>query len=226
MIEGDAEAPDVDVGRVGEHFFAESFGAAVERAVVGAEGEVGGVGFAEAGAVGAGAGVDAAGGDVAPRNAGFGAGLGDEAGEDAVAEEALGLVEFAGVDVGFARVTGGVDEELGFVAEEGGAEDGRVGVIDVGAAQIAKRDALAGEQRLISLADVTGTSEQVNHRGTQERGAVTGEQGFFPGEGARPLDGRVAELPARTRVGKKRHARVGVAVGTEGKLRAGRPASG
>ena len=163
VIEGDAEAPDVDVGFSGEDFFAEGFGAAVEGAVVGAEAEVGRIGFGEAGAVGAGAGVDAAGGDVAPGDAGFGAGLGDEAGEDGVAEEALGFVKFAGVDVGLAGVAGGVDEELGFVGLERGGEDGGVGVVHIRAAEIAEGNVFAGEEGLVCLADVAGAAEKIDH---------------------------------------------------------------
>jgi len=55
---------------------------------------------------------------VAPGDAGGGAGLGDPAGEDGVAEEALGLVQLAGVDVGLAGVAGGVDQEVGLLASQ------------------------------------------------------------------------------------------------------------
>ena len=190
VVEGNAEAPRVDVGRAGEDFFTEGFGAAVERAVVGTERKIRCVRLAEAGAVGTGAGVDAARGNVSPRDASVGAGGGDDARKDAVAEEAFRAVEFAGVDVGLAGVAGGVDEKLGPVAEEGVAEGGGVGVIHVGAAQIAKGDAFAREQRLISLADVTGTTEQINHRGNKQRGAGRGNKGFL---------GRRAKAAARLR---------------------------
>ena len=151
------------IGPAGEHLLAERLGAAVEGAVVLAEGEVGRVGLGEARAVGAGAGVDAAGGDVAPGHARVGAGLRHEAGQDGVAQQALALVQFAGVDVGLAGVPGGVDEKLRPVAAQRGGEQRRVGVVELGPAQVAKRDAPAREQRLVRVADIAGTSEQVDH---------------------------------------------------------------
>ena len=100
---------------------------------------------------------------MAPGHAGVGAGLRDEAGQDGVAHEAFALVQLAGVDVGLAGVAGGVDEEFRPVAAQGGGEDRRAGVVELRAAQVAEGDALAREQRLVGLADVTGTSEQVDH---------------------------------------------------------------
>lgn len=131
LVEGDAQAPDVNVGTTGEDFFAEGLGAGVEAAVVGAEGEIWGVGLAEARAVGPGAGVDAAGGDVAPGNAGIGAGLGDSAWQHGVAKEALGLVEFAGIDVRLASVASGIDQEDGLLATEQPGEGGLIGVVEI-----------------------------------------------------------------------------------------------
>lgn len=165
VIEGNAEAPKINVGGAGEDLFAEGLGAAVKGAVVLAEGEIGGVGLDEAGAIGARAGEDATGGDMAPRHAGGGAGLGDAAGEDGVAVEALGLVELAGVDVGFAGIAGGVDEEGGLVGAESGGEDRGVGVVHLGALEVAEGDALLREEDLISLADVAGTAEEIDHVG-------------------------------------------------------------
>jgi hypothetical protein len=128
-----------------------------------AEGEIGGVGLDEPGAIGAGAGKDATGGNVAPRHTDGGAGLGDAAGKDGVAVEALGFVELAGVDVGLAGIAGGVDEEGGLVGAEGGGEDRGVGVVDLGALEIAEGNALLREEDLISLADVAGTAEEIDH---------------------------------------------------------------
>jgi len=113
---------------------------------------------------------------MAPRHAGGGAGLGDAAGENGVAEEALRLVQLAGVDVGLAGVAGGVDQELGPVRLERGGQLGDVGVVEVRAPQVAERDALAGEQRLIGLAHVTGATEQIDHEGPV-KGTRRAEQG-------------------------------------------------
>ena len=127
--------------------------------MVGAEGEVGRVGLGETRAIGAPAGVDAAGGDVAPGDAGLGAGLGDGAGEHGVAHQALRLVELTGVDVGFAGVAGGVDQELRLLATEQARQRGPVGVVKVSPADIAEGQALAREQRLVCRANVTGASK-------------------------------------------------------------------
>ena len=70
---------------------------------------------------------------MAPGDACGGAGFGDAAGEDGVAKEAVGFVEFAGVYVGFTSVAGGVDEEGDFVGAQGFGEGGRIGVVEVGA---------------------------------------------------------------------------------------------
>ena len=86
---------------------------------------------------------------MAPRHAGVGAGLGDEAGEDAIAEQALGFVQFAGVDVGLAGVARGVDQKLGLVAAQQLRECGRVGVVEISPAQVAECQALALQQRLV-----------------------------------------------------------------------------
>jgi hypothetical protein len=77
------------------------------------------------------------------------------------------------------------------VAEEGVAEDGGAGIINVGPAQITEGEALAGEERLIGLADVTGTSEQIDHERESEKereseegvkgGGGGGNKGFFGG---------------------------------------------
>jgi hypothetical protein len=106
--------------------------------VVRAEGEIRGVLLLESGAVRAGAGIDAAAGNVAPRHAGVGAGLRDGAGKDGVAEQALGFVQLAGIDVGFAGVACGVDQEFGLILQQGGPQDVDVGVVQIGAAQVAK----------------------------------------------------------------------------------------
>ena len=88
-VEGDAQPPDEHVGVAGQDLLAQGLRPAVERAVVGPEGEVGRVLLGEAVAARAVAAVDAARGDMAPRDPGLLAGLGDDAREDGVAEEAL-----------------------------------------------------------------------------------------------------------------------------------------
>jgi hypothetical protein len=175
VVEGDAEAPDINVRGASEDFFAEGFGAGVEGAVVLAEGEVRGVGLVEAGAVRAGSGVDAAGRDVAPGNAGGGAGFSDAAGEDCVAEEAVGFVELTGVDIGLTGVASGVDEEGDLVGAQGGGEGGRGGVVELGAGDRLKWQAFVGEEGLIGLADVARAAEKVNHRRLCEGERLTGQ---------------------------------------------------
>ena len=92
---------------------------------------------------------------MAPRHAGVGAGRGDGAGQDGVAGQALGLVQFAGVDVGLAGVAGGVDEEGRFLAAEQFRQRGPVGVVKVGPPHVAEGQAPAREQRLVGRTDVT-----------------------------------------------------------------------
>lgn len=163
VVERDAEAPDVHIGFAGEHLFAERLGAAVERAVIGAEAEVGRVVFRESAAVGARAGVDAARGNVTPGNAGFGASLGDQAGKNGVAKQALGFVQLAGVDIGFAGVAGGIDQKFGAIRFKRRGEYSGIGVIDFSPPQIAKWNVFAREQGLISLPDVPGTTKKIDH---------------------------------------------------------------
>ena len=67
------------------------------------------------------------------------------------------------VDVRLSGVAGRVDQELRLVPREGRPEHVTVGIIHFGPPQVAKGYSLAGEQRLIGMADVTGTSEQVDH---------------------------------------------------------------
>ena len=100
---------------------------------------------------------------MAPRNAGGGARFGDAPGEDGVAVEAFGFVELAGVDVGLAGVAGGVDQEGGLIGAKGGGERRGIGVINLGALEVTERDTLLREKRLVSLANVAGTAEEVNH---------------------------------------------------------------
>ena len=100
---------------------------------------------------------------MAPGYAGRGAGLGDAAGKHGVAEKALGLVQFAGVDVGLAGVAGGVDEERGLFAAEQVGEHRGLGVVKVRPAQIAEGNALAREQGLIGGANETSASEEIDH---------------------------------------------------------------
>jgi hypothetical protein len=67
-------------------------------------------------------------------------------------------VEFAGVDVGLAGVAGGVDQEGGFIGAKGGGERRGIGVVNLGALEVAERDTLLSEKRLVSLANVAGTA--------------------------------------------------------------------
>ncbi len=94
---------------------------------------------------------------MAPRHPRLGAGLGDDAGQDGVAHQALALVEFAGVHVGFAGVAGGADEKFGAVAAQGGGEQGRIAVVELSAAQVADFLSVLGDtlfklRRLTALA--------------------------------------------------------------------------
>lgn len=109
LVERDAQPPDVDIRNARQHLLAERLGAAVKRAVVGPEAEVRGVVFAEPGAVGPGPRVDTPGRDVAPGHARLGAGLSDDAREHRITEKAFPLMQFTRVDVGLARVAGGID---------------------------------------------------------------------------------------------------------------------
>lgn len=140
VVERDAQAPDVPIAAVLEGFLTEGLGAAVEAAWTVAEAEVGCIVFGEAddpvrvlrgeGAKGGlaqvldcehgavvladvGPGVDASGGDVSPWNFEGGASLGNGLREDNVAQKCSGAIEFAGVYVGLACVTGSVEDEGG-----------------------------------------------------------------------------------------------------------------
>ncbi len=163
MIEGYAQAPDKKIRDSGEEFFTKRFGAGIKRAVVLAEAEVGGIGFGEPGAVGAGACIDATGGNVPPGDGGGGTRFGYAARKHGVAEEAVGFVGFAGVDVGFTGVTRRVDQEADVIGAEGGGQGGRVGVVELGPGDALEGEAFGGEERLIGLAHVAGTAEEVDH---------------------------------------------------------------
>ena len=104
---------------------------------------------------------------MAPGHPGLRAGLGDAARQDGVAHQALALVELAGVHIGLAGVAGGVDQELRAVAAQGGGEQGRGAVVELRPAQVAEGDALPGQQGLISLSDIAGTAEEIDH-GSEE----------------------------------------------------------
>jgi hypothetical protein len=80
---------------------------------------------------------------MAPWHSGIGARFRHDPRKNGVAEKALVLVELASVDVRLAGVAGGVDQELGLLAQEGTAEDFAIGVIEFRPAEVAKGDALA-----------------------------------------------------------------------------------
>lgn len=101
---------------------------------------------------------------MTPRDSGIGASLGDDAREYRVAHEAIGLVELTGIDVWLTRITSRVDQESGLFATEEFSQGSLIGVIEVGTPKIAKRNALALEERLISRTHITGTAEQIDHR--------------------------------------------------------------
>ena len=91
LIEGNADAPDVNIRVRGENFFTESLGSAIEGTVVLAEGEIGSVIFSESRTVRSCSRVDAARRNVAPRHIGSVASLGNDSWQDGVAGEAFGL---------------------------------------------------------------------------------------------------------------------------------------
>jgi TRAP-type mannitol/chloroaromatic compound transport system substrate-binding protein len=76
-----------------------------------------------------------------------------------VAEEAVGLVDLAGVHVGFAGVAGGVDKKRGAKLAQIGGEHRLVCVIELGASKAAEGNALLSEELLVGLADVAGAAE-------------------------------------------------------------------
>ncbi len=174
LVERNAQTPDIDVGPAGEHLLAQRLGAGIEAAVVGAKREVGRVGFGETSAIGPRAGVDATGGDMAPRHARVGTRLGDRAGKDAVAHEALGFVQFAGVDVGLAGVAGGVDQENRLLPTKEVGERDLIGIVKISPADVAEGQAFALKQCLISRADITGASEQIDHMKSRVKREVAG----------------------------------------------------
>ena len=155
--------PEVEVAGGTEDLLAEGLGAAVEGAGAAAETEVGLILLGEALAVGSGAGVDAAAGDVAPGHSRSLAGLGDAAWEDGVAEETFRLLELAGIDIGFARVACGIDQEGGAVAAQGLDEELGLGVVQLCAGEIAEGETLAAKKCLVGLTHVTGTAEKIDH---------------------------------------------------------------
>ena len=113
-----------------------------------------------------------------------GAGVGDDPGQDRIAVEAFVPVEFAGVDIGFPRVTRRVDQEFRAILKQGGTQYLPIGVVEFGPTKIAKRNALPAQQRLISVTDITGASEKIDHgclfrKNPNEADGHGGEQGYF-----------------------------------------------
>jgi hypothetical protein len=96
---------------------------------------------------------------VSPWNSGGGAGLGYATGEHGVAKEAIGFIKFAGIHVRFASITCRIDEEGDFVSPQGSSQGNGIRVIKICAGDRFEGEALACEEGLISLANVTGTAE-------------------------------------------------------------------
>src|ERR1039457_1435315 len=94
----------------------------------------------------------------APTPARLLAGLRDDARQDRVSEQALGLVQLAGVDIGLAGVSRGVDEKFGPVPLEAHAKRLAVGVVHLEAAQAPVGYCLEPEQRLVGVSDVSRAS--------------------------------------------------------------------
>src|SRR5437016_16071 len=101
---------------------------------------------------------------MAPWHASLGASLRDHAGQYGVAKKALVPVQLAGVDVWLAGIAGGIDEKFRPIALQCRAQSFTVGVVEFAAAKVAKWDPLLREQGLIGPADITGTSEQIDHQ--------------------------------------------------------------
>lgn len=91
------------------------------------------------------------------------AGGADDAGEDRVAVETGGLVQFAGIDVRFAGVAGAVDDEFRSVLLKPGGQHWQLRVVGFGAGQRVIRQSRFGQIRPKRRADVASSTKQENH---------------------------------------------------------------
>jgi hypothetical protein len=143
-----------------------------------AEGEIGKIGFGKAAPMIV-AGEDTAGRDMGPRDGGAVAGFLDEGGEQGVAKKTVGFVEFAGVDVGFAGVSGTMDDPGGTEGVQKGSESaGNLGA-PIGPDGGAEWQTARGERRLEGPADVAGGTQEKDHG---RRASWTGNKRFIEWE--------------------------------------------
>lgn len=109
---------------------------------------------------------------MSPGEVEVGAEGGEASGKDGVAFEAFGFVKFTGIDVGFAGVASGVDEEGGAALGEGGAGEG--GIAKDGTGNGCVGDGAGLEEAAEGLPDVSGGSGDGDHG---RRGRVGGGGG-------------------------------------------------
>ncbi len=88
---------------------------------------------------------------MSPGNSGRLACLGNAPGEHGVAKEAFGLVQLARIDVGLARIAGGVDQKFGTILLQRRGQRGHIGVVQFGPLQIFEGNAPRLQQLLIGL---------------------------------------------------------------------------
>ena len=101
---------------------------------------------------------------MTPRRDGILAGLANNTRENGVAEQALTLVQFTGIHIGFAGIAGTVDQKSRFRLTEQSSQYIQLRVIVLRTAQIAKRDAVACQVTRKGRADVARSAKKKEHK--------------------------------------------------------------
>ena len=163
LIERDAQSPDVALGGLREHFFAQRLAAAVKTAGRLPKAEIRGVLLGEARPVRLRPAEDAAAGDLPPGDAGRLAGEADSARQNGVAEETFCLVVLARVDIRLAGVARRVDHERRPERAQAGGQPVRIGVVELATRKAAMGNAPAFEEPLVSAPNVARAPEEYDH---------------------------------------------------------------
>jgi hypothetical protein len=82
---------------------------------------------------------------MSPWNAGFLACGGNSAGQNSIAKEAFGLMQLTGINVRFAGVSGGIDQEFRPVRAQRRDQGLDIGIIEIGTFENSKCYTLSGQ---------------------------------------------------------------------------------
>ena len=95
---------------------------------------------------------------MAPWHIGCFTSLCDYSWKDSISREALRFVNLAGIHIGLSRVPRSIYQELWLILAQRSGEDGKIGVVELCARNVAERNSPALQVRRVCAAYVAGTA--------------------------------------------------------------------